>query len=290
MKILETSTPSNPVAPVTQAKRIRRSCGMEIIRGRGSRYMLLLFLGGLAVLCHSASATTTVSMLSKLSSQMQQTNKILQSWSEKNQQSAEDLYTLTEENTKKAEEGMERPSVETWSKVEELNLSSLGVLHATASLWKEFGAASSCTASSIENQAWQDCLEDNGGECTFREMLARMDEKSLEIAIKAAANAQDMTESLELNIEKLQELSSEARDADGLGAGLDTLSKVNASAAASLVTLSNQINSMLSFTLSEAESEHQRRLTQDENTAALTEAGDEASSPHLSVSISEHVY
>ena len=68
------------------------------------------------------------------------------------------------------------------------------------------------------------------------------------------------------------------------------MSKVNAASAASLVDLTNGINTMLKIQAHEAASAHTLALAQEEGSKQILQGGTVARSPHFNLRISDHVH
>lgn len=227
-------------------------------------------------------------LLSDISSKLSASLDTMRSWSEDNRRQTEELRENAEKAMKLAGTDHETPDRETWSKLDELNENSLGLLHASSSLWESYGSMSAYIASFKKAEAWQECVKSHK-HCSFREVLSRMDSNSIDYATRAMRSAEENSKAIGQSIRKLEELSFEARGAVGLGAGLDTLSKVNAASAASLADLGTSINTLLRIQAHEQAVKHNQALAQQEGSREALEGGDSVRSPHFNLELSSHV-
>ncbi|MDY6322568.1 MAG: hypothetical protein SPL30_06640 [Succinivibrio sp.] len=227
-------------------------------------------------------------VLRQISSKLTQSLDTMRQWSQTNQEQTDVLRQSAERGMDMAVQDHEKPNVQSWRDMDRLTENSLGLLHASSSLWETFGTLNEYLASFMKAEAWQECME-KGKECSFRAVLEHMDSNSIEYATQAAKNASNSSAALKEQIAKLERLSGQARSAEGLGAGLDTLSQVNAASAASLMDLSNSINTMLRVQAHEAASEHNQALAESEGSRHMLEGGKIVSSGHFEMRFSDNV-
>lgn len=224
-------------------------------------------------------------LLADISGKLSAQIDTLRVWSAENTRQAEYLRNQSDHAMALAKYDHLKPDVQTWSAVDSLNEKSLGLLHATQSLWESYGSFNSFLASVKKAKAWQDCgLQQK---CSFREVLSQMDSSSVEVAVKAAQSAEISQQNIAEQIKRLESFAFEARSSDGLAAGLDALSKVNAASAASLVDLTNGVNTMLKIQSHENANAHSRALAEDEGTRAVLEGGEFVKSPHYVIKIAK---
>ncbi len=231
-------------------------------------------------------ADVNESILRDISSKLSDSLDTMRAWSRENQRQTEELRSQAQKAMELAGKDHETPMKETWEQVDELNENSLGVLHASAALWKSYGSLSSYLSSFKKAEAWRECIKSQQTSykrCSFREVLSRMDSNSIDYAAQAMQSAEENSRAIGESIRKLEQLSFEARAADGLGAGLDTLAKVNAASTAQLADLGTSINTLLRIQAHEAASAHNVALAQQEGSRELLEGGDEVRSEHFSM-------
>lgn len=240
--------------------------------------------------CAPATASEDTRVLNEIAEKLGSQLDTLRSWSESNQQSAQVLLEQSNTAMQMAEYDHLKPNADTWDKVEELNEQSLGLLHATSSLWESYGTFSAYLASHKKAEAWQKCLEQKGAYCSFRDALEELDTNTIDAATQAAKSAEESQSVIEDQIAKLESLSFEARGAEGLGAGLDTLSKVNAASASSLINLNNGIYTMIKLQAHETAGRHSVSKAEEAGTKELLTGGRRnVSSPHYELKVSSHV-
>lgn len=132
---------------------------------------------------------------------------------------------------------------ETWSGLEEVKQNTANLVSASRALWEEYGSASQYYASYKKASYWQQCLElDN---CLEDDSLSAQDEASISFALKAYKSADLALEQLDAKLEALEELSDEARDAQGFADSLDVLAKINTGTASALLELNTQVSTMV---------------------------------------------
>lgn len=239
--------------------------------------------------CAPAAASEDSAVLHEIAGKLQKQLNTLQSWSASNQQSAQVLLQQSNAAMNMAVKDHMKPNEKTWSEVEELNEKSLGLLHATSALWQSYGDFQNYLASYKKAEAWKKCLDRTGENCTFRDALSELDTKSIDYATQAAKSAEESQSVIEDQIAKLESLSLEGRMADGLGAGIDTLSKVNAASASSLINLNNGIYTMIKLQAHETAGRHNLSMAEEAGTKQLLTGGERVSSPHYELRISSHV-
>ncbi len=217
----------------------------------------------------------------KLSAQLD----TLRAWSADNSRQAGYLLEQSDAAMAMAQHDHIKPDARTWSAIDDLNEQSLGLLHATQSLWESYGNFNSYLASVKKAQAWQSCSKQQ--HCSFRDAVSNMDTNSVEVAVKAAKSAELSQKNIAEQIKKLEAFAFEARNSEGLAAGIDALSKVNAASAASLVDLSNGVNTMLSIQAHESADAHSRTLAKEDGSRAVMEGGEFVKSPHYNIKINK---
>ena len=251
-----------------------------------------LAAAALLAACSCCLAENEEGLLRDISSKLSESLDTMRSWSRENQRQTEELRVQAQKAMELAGKDHETPAKDTWDKVDELNENSLGVLHASQSLWKSYGSLSSYSSSFKKAEAWRECVQSQQNfakKCSFREVLSRMDSKSIDYAAEAMQSAEENSRAIGESIRKLELLSFEARAAEGLGAGLDTLAKVNAASTASLADLGTSINTMLRIQAHEAASSHNLALAQQEGSREMLEGGGDVRSEHYSMEARLHV-
>lgn len=234
-----------------------------------------------------ATFANTDAQLQEISAQLQSQLETLKSWSHSNQQSAEILLAQSDNAMDLAEFDHQKPI--SWSTIDSLNQESMGLLHATKALWQNYADFNQYLASYKQSEAWKNCLERSVHGCTFRKVLSNMDVKSIGYATEAVKQAENSQQVIEEQIARLENLSAEAENAEGLAANLDALSKVNAASVSSLSTLNNSINTMIRMQATETAARHSLSQAQSEGTLQLLTGGTHVSSPHYELRISDHV-
>jgi hypothetical protein len=241
--------------------------------------------------CTCCFAKTERQLLREISSKMSDSLHTMQSWSAANQRQTEELRQQAEKAMQMARKDHETPNKGTWNKIDRLNENTLGVLHASSELWHSFGSFSKYLLSFKKAEEWQECFQANmtgGPRCSFRAIMSRLNSNSIDYVKKAMYSAEQHTQAIDESIRKLEDMSFEARNSDGLGAGLDTLAKVNAASAASLADLGSNINTLLSIQAHEAASAHNLSLAEQEGTRAVLEGGGGVDSPHFNMQIGNY--
>lgn len=246
---------------------------------------MLFFLIFMTTSCYADDQTR---LLRDISEKMSAQLSTLRQWSNENSKQAEILLAQTDTAMDLADIDHRRPNAQTWNNINTLNQNSLGLLQASQSLWDSYGSFNAYLASYKKAEAWQKCRQTNKN-CSFRDVLNTMDTKSVEIATRAVQNAEASKNTIATKIQMLESLSFEARSAEGLGSGLDALSKVNAASAASLVDLNNGINTMLQIQAHESANAHTLAIAQEEGSRQILEGGHYVQSPHLQLRISDYV-
>ena len=130
-------------------------------------------------------------------------------------------------------------SKESWQNIARIKEQSLSMLYASRSAWEEFGSAQQYLASFQKASAWSKCMQ--AGNCSFSRVLTELEDSTISQAMEAFEMSQSMNIKLQEQIDQVQALVVESQSTASQAGTLDALSKINGSAALSMIDLNNQI-------------------------------------------------
>ncbi|MCR5085156.1 MAG: hypothetical protein K6A65_06605 [Succinivibrionaceae bacterium] len=187
-------------------------------------------------------------------------------WETENRNKLAEIAEL--EKTRVLEErNSEMPGKAGWAGIDEVNGRTLAMLHASKSLWQQYGSASEYLAAFKKSSAWRQCFSTRG--CTFSRSLSLLDERGVDYATQAYLSAQRMQQKLSADIAALERISREARAAEGRGAALDALNKINSSMADSMLDLGHGTAALVGIISHDSAMRHQAAADNDSAAAYI---------------------
>lgn len=217
--------------------------------------ILTVCLGLLLPQCAAALAVFDAALFNET---VREHSVTLNQWAKENSQRLAQLqqqqqtHALLEQHTT-------MPGQQSWSNVQQVQEQSLALLHATKSLWGEFGSAQRYYEEFLKAQSWQQCFATNN--CNFALALEFMNNTNIKHAQNAYNQADEVIASLNQHISTLVKLSQEGQSSFSLAATLDVLSKLNGSVAASLVNLNSQIATLNQLMSQDLSTKAQKAIT-----------------------------
>lgn len=208
----------------------------------------------------------------------------MEQWATDNAHQIQQLQELV--NTYKLEaQNSVMPMLSAWQDLQSLHEDSLSLLHASASVWQEFGDANRYLASFKRADAWNSCIQ--SGKCNFKKTLHLIDNTAIDFATKSYQNAELMQEKLKNQIREVQKLNLEARSSTGRAASLDALSKINSSISSSLVDLNLQTSTMVKLLSHDLAAKNNEDLAGKSSYENFMQTDTQVRSPHLDLSIND---
>lgn len=228
---------------------------------------------GMAPFSHTAMALTVIDP-TLIAENIFQRILAIEQWAQDNSNQLDQINKLDTGNTilddtqTLMEQNYAMDFKASWDQVMSLQEDSLALLHAAKSVWEEFGSAQQYYASFHKAQAWEKCMQSS--HCNFATALNEMDNQSIEQALQAYQNAEDMNVKLQEQIDLLQELNTESQNSESAAGTIDTLSKINGHVASSMVDLNNQIAQLTKMQSHEMAQKSNEDLAHDSYIRAIT--------------------
>ena len=177
------------------------------------------------------------------------------------------------------------PMLDAWKNLQSLHEDSLSLLHASNSVWKEFGDANRYFASFKRADAWQKCMQSQL--CNFKKTLSLIDNTAIDFATKSYENAELMQKKLKVQINEVQKLNAEAKSSQGKAASLDALAKINSSVSSSLVDLNLQTSTMVKLISHDLASRNNEDLAVKSSYENFIKNEKPIKSPHIKMSLND---
>lgn len=229
-------------------------------------------------------ATFPVFDASALHESISQKVAAIEQWATDNANQIKQLQELVNTYELEAKNSI-MPMLSAWQDLQSLHEDSLSLLHASASVWQEFGDANRYLASFKRSDAWNNCIQ--SGHCNFKKTLRLIDNTAIDFATKSYQNAELMQEKLKSQIIEIQKLNLEARSSTGRAASLDALSKINSSISSSLVDLNLQTSTLVKLLSHDLAAKNNEDLATKSSYEIFMQTDEYIKSPHINLSIND---
>ncbi|MGN0894186.1 MAG: hypothetical protein ACI4ND_04230 [Succinivibrio sp.] len=233
-----------------------------------------------------AMANSSDAVLVQMSKRLKESLEILRVWSKDNLSKSEDLSKYLSREYERDNANSEYINKEAWNEVKALNQNSLMLLEASYAFANKTKSTSEYISDSIRTKAFEECIKEE--DCTFVKLNSMMDQEALELSSYAKENAQKTQQMLLENINKLNELCNESKDAPGLNSSIDTLSKVNSTQAGAMLSLTNQVSNLVRITAHDYQSRLQDHEIEKKSDELFYADSGKLKSPHLEMRLESY--
>lgn len=210
---------------------------------------------------------------------------VLKQWSDKNTKELNELKLSINEQKSTNDKNSRFNSTKSWDKVKSLSREYLLLLEASYAFARHSQSQSELSSDEQRAMAWSSCLSD--GKCNFKKINTLLLKNDLKISDFIKQNAKNTQLTLIDSIEKLNELSLEAENSEGLNSSIDALTKVSATQANVLVSLNTQLSDLAKLKAQIIANEKERLQMTDLADKRSMKAKENVHSSHMSVMLGD---